>query len=212
MREFDSALAMEKSSEDRMSCSLENQYSDSSNNIAIENFSSGNEKFLYFLIEKQQLQDNVFGILRNFWPATKGPIIRGGCRKICKLSYNSGITSAFSYKSSTQQRVFLANHREIYDVTNSSLMHSETVCVSNMKSGEWMTFQYTTPDKTFLIALNGQDERQVYDGNEWMSDHPKIICNGYNENNLTYFSYGWLFQKSSMVYRFRQYGCMVSTG
>ncbi len=42
---------------------------------------------------------------------------------------NCILISAFSYRSSTQQRVFLANHREIYDVTDASSMQSATVCV-----------------------------------------------------------------------------------
>ncbi|MEG8098816.1 hypothetical protein [Candidatus Liberibacter brunswickensis] len=177
-----------------MSHSLENKYSDQMKNTSVENISLENQNFLYFPIEKQQLQENEFSILRNFWPDTKGPIIRGGCKKICKLSCNSSITSAFSYKSNKLQRVFITNNQEIYDVTNYSTIQSENLCVSNMKSGEWITFHYTTSEKTFLIALNGQDERQVYDGNEWKSDNTKITFNEHNKNNPIYFSYGWIFK------------------
>ncbi|XCD91857.1 hypothetical protein Q7M37_05105 [Candidatus Liberibacter asiaticus] len=63
-----------------------------------------------------------------------------------------------------------------------------------MKSGEWVTFQYTTPDKTFLIALNGQDEPQIYNGNNCKSSLLPIICAGHNQNNPVYFSYGWFFK------------------
>ncbi|ACT57609.1 hypothetical protein Q7M76_05110 [Candidatus Liberibacter asiaticus] len=111
-----------------MSQFLRNQYFDS-NNLSGEYISSKDQNFLYFPTEKQQLQENAFSILHNFWPTTKGPIMRGGCRKICTLDSNSSIISAFSYRSSTQQRVFLANHREIYDVTDASSMQSATVCV-----------------------------------------------------------------------------------
>ncbi|MHA0899282.1 MAG: hypothetical protein C6D10_03550 [Candidatus Liberibacter solanacearum] len=157
-------------------------------------FSREQHNFLHFPVGTQQLEDNISCVLRNFWPTSNGPSIRGGCRRICTLNHRSNIISAFSYCSSSQQRIFLANHREIYDVTNASLMQPAIRCLSGMQSGDWSTFHYTTPEKTFLIALNGQDERQIYDGNDWKSDYPPIVCEGHSDINPIYFSYGWLFK------------------
>ncbi|MBY7649602.1 MAG: hypothetical protein C4617_03790 [Candidatus Liberibacter europaeus] len=150
--------------------------------------------YLHFPIGIQKYGENTACILRNFWPALQGPIIRGGCKKICVLNNNSTVVSAFSYHSGSQHRVFLATDREIYDATHSSLMEPITACVTKMKSGDWSTFQYTTPDKTFLIALNGHDERHIYDGKEWKSDHPKIFFDGYNKEVSIQLSYGWMFK------------------
>ncbi|MBL0848964.1 MAG: hypothetical protein EU981_02575 [Candidatus Liberibacter ctenarytainae] len=155
-----------------------------------------NQNFLHFPMGMGQSEDNIASVLRNFWPTLQGAVMRGGCRKICSLQNKSRVTSAFSYNSESQQRIFLANHQEIYDVTYASLQEPVSACVSEMKSGDWSTFQHTTPEQTFLIAVNGRDKRQIYDGKEWISDLPHMQMNFEGHDNMSseQLFYGWLFK------------------
>ncbi|AHA27857.1 hypothetical protein [Candidatus Liberibacter americanus] len=156
--------------------------------------SSEFHNYLHFPYGNVKLAGSECGFLRNFWPSSRNPIVRGGCKKVCNINNNSNIVTAFSYQSGFKKRVFIANDRAIYDVSYPELGEAVKPCVYNMHSGDWSTFQFSTPEKTFLIAVNGKDERQIYDGNQWISDHPKIIFEGNNNKDYIRFLYGWMFK------------------
>jgi hypothetical protein len=104
----------------------------------------------------------------NWIPTLKGLRIRGGSEKRGLLSLPLPIGSMFTYKFGSNHKMFAANANALYDVTSPPAPPAEaSVVVSGLTSGEWMTFQHTTPGGSFLCCFNGTDPRMIFDGTSW---------------------------------------------
>jgi hypothetical protein len=100
------------------------------------------------------------------WICTQNSVrVRGGCVKIATLP--EAPVSLFSYRTATPRR-FAATAAGIYDFT--TVVDPEvalTAAVGSLTSGDFSTIQFGTAGGDFLIAVNGADDMQLYDGSTW---------------------------------------------
>lgn len=132
--------------------------------------------------------------LDNFFPTATGCILRRGCRPYAQIS-NSGqdVLSLFKYVNGENIRMFGATADTIYDLTtvnypqnvSLSLDDEETLIIdddgntigensadglnvyNNTIGGDWVTVQFGTTGRTYLVGVNGTSTAFVFDGTDF---------------------------------------------
>ena len=106
-------------------------------------------------------------ILDNWFPTATGIRIRRGSNLRATIGAGTPVSSFLVYQVGSG-KIFAANDTAIYDVTNIiDPSTSPTPAVSGLLSGDWSSAMFTTAGGRFLLAVNGVDERRVYDGSTW---------------------------------------------
>lgn len=105
-------------------------------------------------------------VLDNFWPTPQTVRIRRGCALYSQPSGASDITSMMAYDNGSAQKLFACAGGSIWDVTSGD---APVEVVSGLIGGEWSYTQFATDGGVFLIAVNGADPMQLYDGTRWWS-------------------------------------------
>ncbi|PWE57132.1 hypothetical protein DEM27_05690 [Metarhizobium album] len=150
------------------------------------------------LITTAGLADEISGaaaVLDNWLPTLRGARIRGGSAKAGLVEDLTSLISAFRYKFATVEKLFMSTSSAIYDVSNPpALPDAITADVDGLTGGDWSTFQHANSSGGYLIAVNGQDERQVFDGVAW-STTPEITFEDGDPTTSATFSHGWVFKK-----------------
>lgn len=131
-------------------------------------------------------------VLRNFFPTLVGCRIRGGSQKRGRVADGGAIRSAFKYKYGALEKLFMATDTAIYDMTSPAVPPATTAAaVNGLSGGDWCTFQHTNAGSSFLICLNGADQRRIYDGSTWATT-PAITFS--DATTMAQLNYGWLFK------------------
>ncbi|MCP3878333.1 MAG: hypothetical protein GY701_08065 [Sulfitobacter sp.] len=138
------------------------------------------------LVEGYPSADGGAEVLENFLPTSRGVKVRGGTSQFAYI--RQPVASMFGYVAGAQSKVFAASASAIFDVTttlssasspNSSALtwgqgkwgvgtwsKVETPIASGLTSGAWSAQQIGTSGGDFLIAVNGADTAQIYDGTD----------------------------------------------
>lgn len=150
------------------------------------------------LVTTAGLADEISGaaaVLDNWLPTLRGARVRGGSSKNGLVEDEGSIISAFRYKFASTEKLFMATAGAIYDVSNPPpLPATVTADVDSLSGGDWSTFQHATAGGGYLIAVNGQDERQIFDGTSWGTT-PAITFDVGDTTTSDNFSHGWVFKK-----------------
>lgn len=106
--------------------------------------------------------------LTNWWPATSSVYMRYG-----HTQYATGLDgqceTLLLYSGLTDDEMFGAtDNGSIYDVSVAGAVGAAVV--SGLSNGRLQYTQITTAGGTFLMAVNGQDKMQYYDGSTWSVD------------------------------------------
>jgi hypothetical protein len=100
----------------------------------------------------------------------------------------------FTYEYGSVKRFFAATETSIYDVT--TVINPQTVVtateLTGQRAGQWSTVTVSNAGGNVLVAVNGQDEPQHFNGSAWSVD-PKLTAPGYVLNPST-LSHVWLWK------------------
>lgn len=102
-------------------------------------------------------------LMENWFPTEDGVRVRRGATRIGSVT--GAVVSMFSYEHATNSKLFAATATDIYDVTapadpdvvEQSKVHSQT-------AGYWSSARMSTAGGDFLVAVNGSDYGQLFDG------------------------------------------------
>ncbi len=131
-------------------------------------------------------------VLRNFFPTLTGCKIRGGSQKFGLAADGGDIFSAFKYKYGSIERLFMATSSAIYNMTAPAAPPTTTAAaVSGMSGGDWCAFQHTNAGTSYLVCLNGANNRQLFDGSSWTTTPAITFVDG---TTMPQLNYGWLFK------------------
>jgi hypothetical protein len=101
--------------------------------------------------------------LNNFWPTPTSVQLRLGYSQ-----FSTGITgqvnSLMNYAGVSFQKLFAAAGTTIYDVSAST-----AVAVKTVSDDKFQHINVSTDGGQFLVAVNGVDPVQIYDGTSWFS-------------------------------------------
>ena len=102
--------------------------------------------------------------IENFIPTQRGLKVRGGISRAAYVT--DAVKTLFAYKS-TVDRFFAATENAVYDITSLNATTAPAPAISDMTSGDWATQQIGLSGGDYLIAVNGADLAQIYDGTSW---------------------------------------------
>lgn len=142
-------------------------------------------------LDSPQTPNGAF-ILDNWFPTATGVTIRRGTDIYATLGAgDSNVTAIFDYNNGNNKRLFASTATTVYDITLVSspinyqlstgtddiiddlgnnigqLSTGGLEVIENLSGGDWVTTQFATTGGTYLIAVNGQDPMQLFDGTDW---------------------------------------------
>lgn len=131
-------------------------------------------------------------VLDNWFPTATSIITRRGSDIYATLGDASlPVTAIFDYNNGNNKRLFASTATTVYDITIVSspinyhlstgtdeivtddgdnigqLSTGGLEVIEGLSGGDWVTTQFATTGGTYLIAVNGQDPMQLFDGDEW---------------------------------------------
>jgi len=127
----------------------------------------------------------------NWFPLATGIRVRRGSNLRATIGAGTPVWAFMVYQVGNG-RIFAANGAAIYDITNIvDPLVSPAPVVSGLTSGDWSSAMYTNAGGRFLVAVNGSDERRVYDGTAWTAGPAITGGPGTNGNK---FLHVWTFK------------------
>lgn len=133
-------------------------------------------------------------LLDNWFPTATGCTVRRGTQIYATLGGgDQPVTAIFDYNNGNNKRLFASTATTIYDITNitspinyqlstgdDEIVTDEGDYLGQLSTGgmevaigqtggDWVTTQFATSGGTYLIAVNGQDSMQLFDGDEWFA-------------------------------------------
>jgi len=103
--------------------------------------------------------------LENWWPGTADVTVRKGAEKT-STGLSSAVTSLMAYNSPTTKKLFAATTIGIYDVTAGGAVGA---AVKTVTDGKFCHAIFPALGVTALLAVNGVDKLQMYNGTTWQS-------------------------------------------
>lgn len=113
-------------------------------------------------------KDAIF--LDNFFPRTTDVTLRKGSQVFATLPANKVIRTLMGYKSMAgATKYFAAANDGIYETTAGGSIIASAIAAT---SGAWQWLNTTTAGGSFLLAVNGQDNSQIFNGTSWIAHSP----------------------------------------
>jgi hypothetical protein len=102
-------------------------------------------------------------VLNNFWPTPTDVQLRLGYSQF-STGISGQVNSLMNYAGTSFQRLFAAAGTTIYDVSAST-----AVAVKTVSDDKFQHINVSTSGGQYLVAVNGVDPVQLYDGTSWFS-------------------------------------------
>lgn len=126
-------------------------------------------------------------ILENFFPTTRGLRPRGGSLRHATI--DDGVISLMVWRSGGAERLFATDADSIYNITTPADPNVQPVAdVTGLGGGTFSSVMFANVGGDFLVAVNGEDDCQLYDGSSWATT-PAIT--GVASSSL---SHVWVFK------------------
>lgn len=136
-------------------------------------------------------------ILENWFPTLTGARVRGGSVRRGLAADGGDIRTAFKYKYGGVEKMFMATNSGIYDMTAPAAPPATTpAAVSGMSSGDWCAFQQTNAGTSYLVCLNGANDRRLFNGVSWGTT-PAITFS--DSTTMASLNYGWIFKNRQFL-------------
>lgn len=130
-------------------------------------------------------------VLTNWFPTQTGIRIRGGCKKHGIAAGGAPIVRLLHYKFGSVEKLFASTATSIFDMTSPAAPPATvSASVTGQTSGDWSVFQHTNTGGSYLVATNGANARQLFNGTSWTAT-PAITFT--DSTVMADLSYGWLF-------------------
>ena len=123
-------------------------------------------------------------VLDNWFPTAQTARLRGGSR--IHADIGATIRQLMVY-SGTEDTLFSATATGIQSASRINLGGAVFNDVDGLTSGDWAAAQMTTSGGRFLVAVNGADAMQYYDGSAWNPVTTAAVFNlGYDARTLAF--------------------------
>lgn len=110
--------------------------------------------------------ENSAVVLENFWPTNRSIVPRGGTKLRCNIP--NAVKRLFEYQAGNKTVFFAADDENIYEFDSETPVGSTlSAVVTNQVSADYSTATMQTDGGSFLLAVNGFDKAQIFDGDDW---------------------------------------------
>ena len=103
-------------------------------------------------------------VLDNYFPGVASVNLRGGYTKHA-TGLPGQVESLFSYGGGATNALFAASGTAFYNVTSAGAVGAAVV--SGLTNAQWEYVNIATPGGNYLMAVNGTDKPQLYNGATW---------------------------------------------
>jgi len=142
-------------------------------------------------LDSPQTANGAF-LLDNWFPTAQTVVPRRGSQLYATLGAGDiPVTAMFDYNSGAIKRLFASTDTTVYDITNVTTPDNYQLStgdddivteggyniggsstdgldvITGMNGGNWITTQFATTGGTYLVAVNGEDTLQLFDGELW---------------------------------------------
>ncbi len=105
-------------------------------------------------------------VMENFWPTTTGIEPRGGAKLRCTIA--GAVKALFQYRAGSARTYFAADTGNIYQFDDATPDATAlTPVVTGQTGADYSVLEMETDGGSFLTAVNGADNAQIYDGTSW---------------------------------------------
>ena len=105
-------------------------------------------------------------MLENYFPSTGDVRLRGGyADHVTGISSSPAVETLMTYSIGTTEKLFAISAGDIYDASSAGTVGSAVV--SSLTNSRWEWTNITTSGGSYLHAVNGVDNLQLYDGSSW---------------------------------------------
>lgn len=137
-------------------------------------------------------------VMDNWFPAEDVARLRNGTRSHATgLPAGTAIETLMTYRAGASEKMFAATGTVIHDVSSPGAVGA-AVC-TGLTSARFEWLQFATSGASFLVLVNGADDRQLYDGSTWSTSPAITGIAGSSLNNVwAYRNRLFFVEKSSL--------------
>jgi hypothetical protein len=137
-------------------------------------------------------------VLDNFVPGTTDCSLRLGCQAWA-TGLGAAVETIAPYRAGLVNKLFGIAGGKIYDATNQGAVGA--AAVTGLANSRFQYVNFGTPGGQFLLAVNGADPMQRYDGTSWTNALASPAVTGFDTSKaISINSFGqriWLVEKNS---------------
>ncbi len=123
--------------------------------------------------------------LDNWICTMSGVRVRGGCVELSNIT--DPVRTLMTYRS-TGSKLFAATDTGIYEASNSGVL-----AVGSLTSGDFSSVQFGTAGGSFMYAVNGSDEAQLFDGAVWQAVNATSTPHAITGVDTSTLNHAWTF-------------------
>ena len=120
--------------------------------------------------------------LENWFPGTTSVVTRNGYSK-WSTGYPDQVQTIFAYNAGLTSKLFGISNGAIYDGTAGGAVGA--AAVSGLSNSKFQYINITTAAGGFLMAVNGADMLQYFDGTTWSVDGGTYTITGVNTSMIS---------------------------
>ncbi|MFT8896269.1 MAG: hypothetical protein ABF968_04820 [Acetobacter sp.] len=103
-------------------------------------------------------------VLDNWWPTPQNVMIRRGQQMYCQVPGGSDVHTLMSYSNGGALSLIAGIGTSFWDATD---QNNPMEVVSGLSDTPWSWTQFATTGGVFLVAVNGKNSLQLFDGSHW---------------------------------------------
>lgn len=134
-------------------------------------------------------------ILTNMLPSVSNVKLRGGYTRYA-TGLGSQVETLMAYSSGTASSFFAIAGTKIYDVSNGGAVGAAVV--TGLTNARWEYTNITTAGGSFIMAVNGVDAAQLYDGSVWTNPTISNVSSAALDNVTLFKNRLWFHQKNTL--------------
>jgi hypothetical protein len=137
--------------------------------------------------------------LTNWWPALSSVNVRNGYTNFA-TGLPAAVETLMPYAGGSTDKFFAISNGSVYDISAGGAVGA--AAVTGLSNSRFQYTQISNAGGSYLMAVNGADKLQYYDGTTWSADGGTLTITGVNTqsvaNILLFKNRIWLLQGNSL--------------
>lgn len=133
--------------------------------------------------------------LTNFFPTVSTVQLRGGYSQY-STGLGAQVETLMAYSSGTANELYAIAGTKIYDVTSGGAVGAAVV--TGLTNARWEYTNIRTAGGSYIIAVNGVDAAELYDGTSWSNPSISGVSSSALDNVTLFKNRLWFHQKNTL--------------
>ena len=133
--------------------------------------------------------------LTNFFPSVSNVVLRKGYTNHV-TGIGSQVETLMAYSSGTTSKMFAIAGTSIYDATSAGAVGAAVV--TGLSNARWQYAKITTAGGSYIMAVNGTDAAELYDGTTWSNPSITGVSSADLINIILFKNRLWFIQDNTL--------------